>query len=137
MANQRQNTETDVKEIRLDDIYKPLTEENIQNMSSEIDAWKEKYRDRILLIEVPGTSVCPVFNGIFRIPTKMEMESLSRKKDLSGIDSDIELARLCVLYPEPITFNMLLNANWGIATPIAHKLMSESQINAQASIKKL
>ena len=136
---QNQNAESDVKEIRLEDICKPLTEDDIENMSEQIDKWKEKYKGQILLIEVPGTSVCPDFNGIFRIPTKAEVSELNRKtrENNTGIESDAEIARLCVLHPEPITFSMILSKNWGVASPIAQKLISECQVNAQAKIKKL
>ncbi len=136
---QNQNAESDVKEIRLEDIYQPLTEEDIENMSEQIDKWKEKYKDKILLIEVPATSVYPAFNGIFRIPTKAEVSELNKKtrENNTGFESDADLARLCVLYPEPITFNMLIGKNWGVASPIAQKLIVECQVNAQAKIKKL
>ena len=103
----------------------------LKEMKPQVEAWKREYRD-VFMISVDK------FDGVFRMPTKQMINSLIKgNADRSEADLNDEFLRLCVLYPEPVEFDQLLNDNWGLAVPLAKKLLEQTGITREANIKKL
>ena len=108
-----------------------LTKEKLKELKPQIEAWKKEHGD-IFIISVDR------FNGIFRIPTKEMMNSLVKSND-GRVESELndELLRQCVLYPEPLEFDCVLDEHWGLAIPLAKKLLEQTGITREANVKKL
>ena len=108
-----------------------LTEEKLKELKPKIESWKKEYKD-VFMLSVEG------FEGVFRIPTKQMMSSMVKgSTDKPEAEMNEELLRLCVLHPEPIEFDQILNENWGLAIPLAKKLLEQTGITREANIKKL
>ena len=107
-----------------------LTKEKLKEMKPQMEAWKKSH-GAIFIISVAN------FDGIFRIPTKEMMTSLVKSND-GRAESELndELLRQCVLYPEPLEFDHVLDEHWGFAVPLAKKLLEQTGITREARIKK-
>jgi hypothetical protein len=114
--------------------YQPLTKKQFDELAPQIESWKEQHREvRALSVELDDGKT---FEGIFRCPTQADLK-LAMRKELSEMDSNKELCRMTVLYPEPVTFNTVMTDYWGISIPLAKKLLEWSNVTKEASIKKL
>ncbi|TAL31589.1 MAG: hypothetical protein EPN93_17490 [Spirochaetes bacterium] len=121
----------------MDMAYEPLTDTKLAELQSRIDGWKAKFGDQggIRSIEVPDEEGDD-FSGIFRVPTKDDLERSSRK-ELSNMESDTQLCMLCVLYPEPEVLQGIFRKSWGLCVPISKKLLQLSKVTREARAKKL
>lgn len=106
----------------------------LEELQPKIDEWKVKHK-QVHQITVDLEEDIQ-FNGIFRVPTEADIKSCTRE-GLSGVDSSKELARLTVLYPEPMDFHKILVQYWGLAVPISEQLTQLAQLTKKATVKKL
>ncbi|MCL2154041.1 MAG: hypothetical protein FWH53_00095 [Leptospirales bacterium] len=114
--------------------YEELTDKKLTELEADINSWKEKYGDiNIISIELDDGEE---FQGIFRLPTERDIK-LAMRKELSNMESNRELIRITVLYPEVTIFSQILKKYWGIATPIANRLIELCHVSKEAKIKKL
>lgn len=115
--------------------YEPITPEFIEKYSEAIDALKKFYETSggVLHLEVGE------MGGIFRIPTKKMLDDLVKQtKGMSGIDADIFLVAMCVIYPEGKTIRQWVDqGSPGIAGSFARALMEEAKVAVEANRKKL
>ena len=111
-----------------------ISKEKLEELQPQIEVWKEKHgKVGVLQVELDdGRS----FEGIFRVPTQQDTK-LAMRKELDASESNRELCRLTVLYPEPLELNTIFAAEWGIAVPLAKKLLDWSNVTKEATIKKL
>lgn len=106
----------------------------LEALQPKIDEWKLKHKNVHQISLNLGEGV--TFNGVFRVPTEADIKSATRE-GLSAIDSSKELARLTVLYPEPMEFHKILVQYWGLAVPISEQLTGLAQLTKKATVKKL
>lgn len=114
--------------------YSALDDKKLKELDPEIEKWKDQDFDPILLsvdLDEHGE-----FEGIFRTPSEEILELLNTSK-ASGRKSDNELARMCVLYPDPVTFGEIIERFWGMTTPLSKKLLERSHVTKEAKVKKL
>lgn len=106
----------------------------LEELQPKIDEWKLKHKNvhQISVDLEEGVT----FNGVFRVPTEADIKSATRE-GLTAIDSSKELARLTVLYPEPMDFHKILVQYWGLAVPISEQLTQLAQLTKKATVKKL
>ena len=118
--------------------YKPLDEATLKALEPQISVWKKQFdaRGGIRLIEVDGEEDDEKFQGIFKVPEKIDL-SAATKEGLSEMESNEQLCMLCVLYPDPILFEDILDRNFGLVTPITKKLLKISRVTTEARAKKL
>lgn len=118
--------------------YNPLDEETLNALEPQIAIWKKQYEAKggIRLIEVDGEEEDELFQGIFKVPEKFDLEAAT-KDGLSDMESNEQLCRLCVLYPDPLLFQEILDKNFGLVTPITKKLLKISRVTTEARAKKL
>jgi hypothetical protein len=118
--------------------YKPLDKATLEALQPQIEIWKNQFKDKggIRIIEVDGEDDEDKFEGIFKVPERTDIKAATRE-GLSDLESDEQLCMLCVLYPEPITFKSLLDANFGLVAPISRKLLKISKVTSEARAKKL
>ena len=108
-----------------------LTAEKLNELKPQIEGWKKEHRD-VFILQVEN------FEGIFRLPTKEMMNSLVKGNEARA-ESELndDLLRLCILHPDPIEFDSIMDENWGLAVPLAKKLLEQTGITREARIKKL
>jgi len=118
--------------------YKPLDEATLKALEPQIANWKKQFdvRGGIRLIEVDGEEEDEKFQGIFKVPEKVDLAAAT-KEGLSEMESNEQLCMLCVLYPDPILFKEILDRNYGLVTPITKKLLKISRVTTEARAKKL
>ncbi len=121
----------------METVYEPLSDAKLKELAQRIEDWKNQYEDAggVRLIEVPGDEGDD-FSGIFRIPTREDLERSSRK-DMTEMQSNVQLCMLTVLYPEPTVFQAVLQRSWGLSVPLAKKLLELSRVTREARAKKL
>ncbi len=111
-----------------------ITEAKLKELKPEIDNWKKKHGEIVqLTIDLDENEV---FEGIFSIPSESDI-NLSTRKELSELEQQKQLSRLCVLYPDAIAFDGIITKYWGMAIPISSKLINLAHITKQATVKKL
>lgn len=118
--------------------YKPLDEATLEALKPQIEHWKKQFEAKggIRLIEVDGEEDNDIFQGIFKVPEKVDLAAAT-KEGLSEMESNEQLCMLCVLYPDPLTFKDILDKNFGLVTPITKKLLKISRVTTEARAKKL
>lgn len=115
--------------------YKSLSDDQIKSLSPQIEEWKKKDFEPVIIEVDLGED--GKFEGIFKTPGETEMKLIT-ESDLKGRESDSELSRMCVLYPDIMTFNDIIDKKyWGITTPIAKKLLHLTHVTKEAKVKKL
>jgi hypothetical protein len=106
----------------METVYEPLSDAKLKELAQRIEDWKNQYEDAggVRLIEVPGDEGDD-FSGIFRIPTREDLERSSRKI-LRRCRVKSSSACSPLLYPEPKTFRRAA-AIVGIVRSLAKKLL--------------
>ncbi|HNX58371.1 MAG TPA: hypothetical protein PKK43_04690 [Spirochaetota bacterium] len=114
--------------------YQPLTAKKLEELAPEIQKWKDEGKDlRVITVDLGEDGE---FEGIFKVPSEADVKIASRD-GLKEVESNKELCRMTVLYPDPIIFSDILTKFWGISTPISKELVSACHITKQARVKKL
>ena len=115
--------------------YEPITGEFLETYSEPIEILKNIYESSGGIVQLDVADL----GGIFRIPTKKMLDDwIKQTKGRSGIDADLYLAAMCVLYPDGQTIrNWVDHGSPGVAGSFARALMEEAKVAVEANRKKL
>lgn len=120
---------------RLPQPYSMIDDEFLENYSSEIQVFKDKFdaQGGIHLIDLGEHQV------ICRSPTKQVInDAVKRAEKLSPLDADMLLVGPCLLYPSIDVLNGWINGGRiGYPTVIAKRLMKIAAVTIEDTAKKL
>lgn len=126
---------------RLPQPYAEIDEEFLRKHKGELDVLRSIFEEKggIHLVDVGGENAC-----ICRVPAREIITRIARHGQAGGNRSDplaldLELVRLCLLYPkfESSTFASWIAAAPGFPSAVAKKLLEIAKVTSEATAKKL